>query len=221
MITLHHLDHSRSHRVIWLLEELDIPWQMVTWQREKSLQAPPGLKKIHPLGKAPVIEDNEKVIAESAVILEYLQEKYDPLNRFKPQHPADICNYRYWMHYAEGSLMPLLLVQLMLERLGSPPVPWIIRPVGRALAGGIKAKWLNSQLICHAQFLEQHLSQRLWFAGEHFSVADIQMSYPVLALLAHNETLHLPALASWRNNIQERDAFQAAIQKGGPLFPPS
>lgn len=220
MITLHHLDHSRSQRVIWFLEELQIPWQMVTWQRERTMLAPEGLKEIHPLGKAPIIKDNNRVIAESAVILEYLQERYDPLNRFKPSHSESFYDYRYWMHYAEGSLMPLLMIQLVLGKLGAAPVPWLLRPMGRALAKGIQHKWLNGQLMTHARFLEQHVARQPWFAGEQFSVADIQMSYPVLALLARNESAHFPALVAWRNRIQEREAFQIAIAKGGPLFPP-
>ncbi|BDH47519.1 glutathione S-transferase [Salmonella enterica subsp. enterica serovar Choleraesuis] len=220
MITLHHLDHSRSHRVIWFLEELQVPWEMVTWQREGSLLAPPGLKQIHPLGKAPIIEDREQVIAESAVILEYLQENYDPLNRFKPHHVGDAQNYRYWMHYAEGSLMPLLMIRLVLGKLGQSPVPWLLRPVGRALSHGIQSKWLSGQLKTHADFLEKHLCAHRWFAGSNFSAADIQMSFPVLALLARNESQQLPALVDWRNRIQEREAYQTAVQKGGPLFMP-
>ncbi len=123
MLTVHHLNQSRSQRILWALEELALPYQIVRYQREKTMLAPPALKKVHPLGKSPVIEDNGMVIAESGAILEYLQETYDSIGRFKPADAQGKQHYRFWLHYAEGSLMPLLLMRLLFTSLGKPPVP--------------------------------------------------------------------------------------------------
>ena len=136
MLTVHHLNQSRSHRVIWALEELSLPYEIVRYQREKSMLAPESLKKVHPLGKSPVIEDNGLILAESGAILEYLQETYDPESRLKPLDPAHKVQYRFWLHYAEGSLMPLLLMKLVFSSLGKPPVPFGIRTLGKALGQG-------------------------------------------------------------------------------------
>lgn len=138
MITLHHLEQSRSFRILWALEELNLEYQIKFYRRLATLAAPPELKQIHPLGKAPVLTDQDQNIAESAVILEYLQEQYDPQQQFKPQDRADLQQYRYWMHYAEGSLMPLLVMQLVMNNVPQH-VPFLVKPVAKKITAGVKA----------------------------------------------------------------------------------
>ena len=138
MITVHHLDNSRSQRVLWLLEELEVPYQIKRYQRENSMLAPAELKKVHPLGKSPVITDDNRVIAESGAILEYLAERYDSEYRLKLSDEEEVLQSRYWLHYAEGSLMPLLVMKLIFSRMGKPPVPWLMRPIGAAFGKGVQ-----------------------------------------------------------------------------------
>lgn len=220
MLTVHHLNQSRSHRVLLALEELNLPYRIVHYQREKSMQAPAALKQIHPLGKSPVLEDNGLVLAESGAILEYLQETYDGEQRLKPALPAQRQQYRFWLHYAEGSLMPLLLMKLIFASLGKPPVPLGLRTVGNVLGKGVQKAWLDKQLATHAQFIEAELSEQPWFAGEHLSMADIQMSYPAFALLARGGVASMPNLAAWKKRLTMRPAWQRVIEQGGPLTIP-
>ena len=161
MLTVHHLNQSRSHRVIWALEELALPYEIVHYQREKNMLAPEALKKVHPLGKSPVIEDNGLILAESGAILEYLQETYDAESRLKPLDPAHKVQYRFWLHYAEGSLMPLLLMKLVFSSLGKPPVPFgILRksPSPKRFCSVVKAQW---SVATHCSDPEARPAQRL------------------------------------------------------------
>ncbi|MBE5253449.1 MAG: glutathione S-transferase [Enterobacterales bacterium endosymbiont of Blomia tropicalis] len=217
MITVHHLEHSRSHRVLWLLEELEVPYQIKRYQRESTLLAPDALKKVHPLGKSPVITDGNRVIAESGAILEYLEGKYDAEYRLKLSDEEEMLQSRYWLHYAEGSLMPLLVMKLIFGRLGQAPVPWLLRPVGGALGKGIQKSWLDKQLKPHTQMIEQHLATHQWFAGKRFSIADIQMSFPLLALNQRAGLQHMPATQKWLETVKQRAAWQRAIQQGGDI----
>lgn len=220
MLTVHHLNQSRSQRVLWALEELGVPYQIVRYQREKTMLAPESLKKVHPLGKSPVVEDNGLIIAESGAILEYLQETYDAEQRFKPQEAQQKRDYRFWLHYAEGSLMPLLLLKLVITRLGKPPVPFGVRSVGKILARGVEHAFLNRQLETHARFIETQLVQRNWLVGNQLSMADIQMSFPIFALLARGGVDDLPNLRAWKKRVEMRPAWQRAIVQGGPFdFP--
>lgn len=220
MLTVHHLNQSRSQRVIWALEELSLPYEIVRYQREKTMLAPKALKKVHPLGKSPVVEDNGLVLAESGAILEYLQETYDPDGLLKPQEPAQKVQYRFWLHYAEGSLMPPLLMKLVFSSLGKPPVPFGLRTLGKALGKGVEKGWLNQQLETHARYIESHLASHSWFAGEHLSMADIQMSFPVFALLARGGIDNLPHTQAWKKKVEMRPAWQRAIHKGDPFTLP-
>ncbi|ORM67599.1 glutathione S-transferase family protein [Pantoea rwandensis] len=217
MITVHHLENSRSHRVLWLLEELSVPYQIKRYQREDTLLAPDSLKKIHPLGKSPVITDGNRVIAESGAILEYLQQKYDSEHLFAITDEDEQIQARYWLHYAEGSLMPLLVMKLVFGQLGKKPVPWLLRPAGAALSKGIQRAWLNKQLKLHGSVIEQHLSQHRYFAGSRFSIADVQMSFPLLALQMRGSLQEMPATARWLETMQQRAAWQRAIEQGGAI----
>ena len=220
MLTVHHLNQSRSQRVIWALEELSLSYEIVHYQREKNMLAPASLKKVHPLGKSPVVEDNGLILAESGAILEYLQETYDTESRFKPLDPAHKVQYRFWLHYAEGSLMPLLLMKLILASLGKPPIPFGLRALGSVLGQGVQKTWLNRQLETHARYIESHLAENSWFAGDALSMADIQMSFPIFALLARGGIENLPHIQAWKEKIEMRPGWQRTLEQGGPFSIP-
>lgn len=211
MLTIHHLEKSRSFRIVWALEELQQQYQIKLYKRLPSLAAPPELKRVHPLGKAPILEDAGRTIAESAVILEYLQTKFDTTQRFKPQQDDDAFQYLYWMHYAEGSLMPLLVFQLVMNNVGKN-VPFFIRPVANKITDGVKAGFIGPRLKDHIAFIEQYLSEHDYFAGE-FSFADIQMSFPLNALLTRT-TGQFPNIRAFLKRIEMRPAYQRVKEKG-------
>ncbi|WP_413530519.1 glutathione S-transferase family protein [Rahnella inusitata] len=218
MIKVHHLDNSRSQRILWMLEEVSVPYEIERYQRDKStMLAPASLKKVHPLGKSPVLEDNGLILAESGAIIEYLQEVYDTEGLLKPTAFAERQQYRYWMHYAEGSLMPLLVMKLIFGRLGKPPMPWLIRPIAGAIGQGVQKNYIDKQLVTHMDYLEQHLATHPYFAGYQFSAADIQMSFPVEAINARAGLGKYPHLNAWLSNVTARPAYQKALGTGGPF----
>lgn len=217
MITVHHLENSRSQRVLWLLEELEVPYQIKRYQREASMLAPDELKKVHPLGKSPVISDDNRVVAESGAILEYLEAHYDAAERLQLSDHEEIIQSRYWLHYAEGSLMPLLVMKLIFSRMGKAPVPWLLRPIGSAFGKGVQKGYIDPQLATHRQFIEQHLTRHEWFAGSRFSIADVQMSFPLQALTARGGGADSPAVQAWLAKVQQRAAWQRALHQGGAI----
>ncbi|BCX71993.1 glutathione S-transferase [Acinetobacter bereziniae] len=212
MITLHHLDQSRSLRIIWALEELGLEYQIKHYKRLPTLAAPPELKAVHPLGKSPVLTDGDLTIAESAVILDYLQTTYDSKNQFKPQNPQDLMQYNYWMHYAEGSLMPYLVMTLVMTNMPKH-VPFLIRPIAKKISEGVRGGFINPRLKEHSAFLEDYFSQHDYAAGE-FSFADIQMSFPVIAMQQRTQN-KMPQIAAYAERIQQRPAYQRAKAKSG------
>ncbi|KNC12976.1 glutathione S-transferase [Klebsiella sp. RIT-PI-d] len=220
MLKVHHLNQSRSQRVLWALEELEQPYELVRYQREKTMLAPAALKKVHPLGKSPVLDDDGLIIAESGAILEYLEEYYDPTHQLQPQDKEQKLQYRFWLHYAEGSLMPLLLMKLVFTQLGKPPVPFGLRTVGKALGQGVQKAFLNRQIETHARFIESELAHKPWFAGDTLSMADVQMSFPIFALLSRGGIDNLPNLQAWKKRVEMRPAWKRAIEKGGPFSLP-
>lgn len=220
MLKVHHLNQSRSQRVLWALEELNQPDEIVRYEREKTVLAPESLKNVHPLGKSPVLEDDGLIIAESGAILEYLEEYYDPTHQLQPQDKAQKLQYRFWLHYAEGSLMPLLLMKLVFGRLGKPPVPFGLRTLGSALGQGVQKAYLNKQIETHARFIESELAHKPWFVGDNLSMADVQMSFPVFALLSRGGIDNLPNLHAWKTRVEMRPAWKHAIKKGGPFTLP-
>ena len=221
MITVHHLNHSRSHRVLWLLEELELLYEIKRYPRDpKTMLAPAGLKAVHPLGKSPVITDGELTLAESAAILEYLLERYGN-GRLAPQSSsAEYRRFRYWMHYAEGSAMPPMLLKLVFDRVATGPMPFFIRPVARAIAKGANRAFIGPQLKTHLDYMEAELRKSDWFAGDAFSAADIQMSFPIEAARARaglDESR--PRLMNFLQRIQQRPAYKRAVERGGPALP--
>jgi len=221
VITVHHLNNSRSQRVLWLLEELEVPYELVKYERDpKTLLAPKSLQLIHPLGKSPVITDGDHVIAESANILEYLVEVYGKGRLVPPAGTPAYRHYRYFMHYAEGSLMPFLLLQLIFAKVKQAKVPFFVKPIARKIADTVSASFVTPNVMRHVAFLGEHLAKHAWFAGDELTAADIQMSYPVEAIVARAGKLEVPPkLKEFVQRIQARPAYQRAVAKGGPVNP--
>ncbi|HEY0661865.1 MAG TPA: glutathione S-transferase [Lysobacter sp.] len=220
MIKVHHLNNSRSQRVLWLLEELGLRYKVVRYQRDPTtMLAPPSLRAVHPLGKSPVLEDDGRVLAESAAILEYLVERHDHAHAFSPlPEPAEAderLRYRYWLHYAEGSAMPPLLMSLVFSRLKQAPMPFFARPIARGIADKTMAAFVGPQLKLHLDYMEAELSTRPWFAGDRFTAADIQMSFPIEAAAARVGSSR-PQLQAFLERIRARPAYQRALVQGGP-----
>jgi len=192
------------------MEELGLDYEVKYYKRQPNLSAPPALKHIHPLGKAPILVDQGQVLAESAAILEYLQENYDEKQQFRPEDIADKAQYRYWMHYAEGSLMPLLVMQLVMTTVPKH-TPLLIRPVAKKICDGVKKQFVQSRLKDHIQFLESYLSEHDYFAG-HFSFADIQMSFPLEAMQSRTGQSY-PAIQAYLKRVSKRAAYARALSK--------
>lgn len=225
MLVVHHLENSRSLRVLWMLEELGLPYDIRSYARDKrTLLAPPELRAVHGLGKAPVLQDGERVLAESGAILEYLAEAYDRDCVLSPR-PASAgieerLAYRYWLHYAEGSAMPPMLLTLVMSRIRSAPMPFFVKPVARAIADKAEQGFIGPQRRLHLDWMERRLAESPWFAGERFTAADIQMSFPIQAAAARGGGLgERPALARFLQRIQQRPAYQRAEGQGGALQP--
>lgn len=217
MIIVHHLNNSRSQRVLWLLEELGAPYEIRRYERDaKTMLAPPALKAVHPLGKSPVITDGERVVAESGAIVEYLVDRHGG-GRLKPTPGSDeALRYTYWLHYAEGSAMPPLLMKLIFNRTESGPMPFFIRPVAKAIAGKAKRSFIEPQLKLHLDYMESELGEREWFAGNEFTAADIQMSFPLeAAAVRAGLDVSRPKLHAFLQKIHARPAYRRALERGG------
>ena len=215
MLTVHHLNNSRSQRVLWLLEELGVPYEIVRYQRQPDMRAPAELRAIHPLGKSPVITDNGNAVAESGAIVEYIVATYGNGRLIPPPNTPERLRYTYWLHYAEGSAMPPLLLKLIFMMLPKR-APALMRPFVNAISGKALATLVNPQLKQHMAFWEGELAKSEWFAGNDFSAADIQMSFPLEAASARAglDQGHPKAMA-WLARIHARPAYQRAIEKGG------
>jgi glutathione S-transferase len=221
MITVHHLERSRSHRVVWLLEELGLPYELVTYHRAPGTDlAPPELEAIHPLGKSPVIQDGELVVAESGAILEHLVETHGGGALVPPAGTPARRDYRYFMHYAEGSMMPFLVMQFVFHKIKTAKLPFFIKPVARKIAGTVGATYLEPNLRRHLAFVGAHLDRQPWFAGDELTVADIQMSYPIEAAVSRASHLGVPAsVTRFVERIRARPAYQRASERTGPAHP--
>ena len=217
MIIVHHLNNSRSQRVLWLLEELELEYEIKRYQRDaKTMLAPPALREIHPLGKSPVIADGEHILAESGAIVEYLVERYGKGRLAPPVGSPERLRYRYWLHYAEGSMMPPLVMKLVFDRMEKGPMPFFARPIARALAGKVKSGFIQPAIDRHLDFLEAELTKSLWFAGGEFTAADIQMSFPLEAAAARGGLdAKRSRLSDWLGRVHAREAYKRAIERGG------
>jgi glutathione S-transferase len=219
MITVHHLNNSRSQRVLWLLEELGQPYEIVRYERDPvTMLAPASLKAVHPLGKSPVVvTDDGLTLAESGAILETLTERYGQ-GRLAPAagSPA-AARYRYWLHYAEGSAMPPLLLKLMFDRIEKAKMPFFAKPIAKGIAQKAKSAFIGPQLKTHLDFMEGELGKSEWFAGAQFSAADIQMSFAVEAARARGGLdASRPRLMAYLARIHARPAYLRAVERGGP-----
>ena len=201
-IKVHHLNNSRSQRVLWLLEEVEVPYEVIRYERQPNMLAPPELKRIHPLGKSPVIDDDGFILPETGAIVEYLVDKYAPGLMPERWSPA-YYRYLYWLHYAEGSAMPPLLLKLVINRMG--------------LLGRPARKTVDGMLKTHLDYLEGELAKSEWFAGPDFTAADIMMSFPLEAAASRaGLDDSRPLLMAFLRRIHARPAYKRALERGGP-----
>ena len=204
MIVVHHLNNSRSHRILWLLEELGLDYEVKRYERDSStMLSPAALKEVHPLGKSPVITDEGQTIAESGAIIDYLVERYGDGKLAPPSGTPEKLRYNYWLHYSEGSVMPLLVMKLVLDNFG----------LGDSDAS---TQFATPQIKLHFDYLESELTKNEWFVGEEFTAADIQMSFPVEAVEAQaGLDASRPKLKAFLERIHTRPAYQRALERGG------
>jgi len=218
MIIVHHLNNSRSQRVLWLLEELGIPYELTRYERDpKTMLAPPALLAVHPLGKSPIIVDGAVTVAESGAVIEYLIERYGGGRFIPPAGTPERLRYTYWLHYAEGSAMPPLLLKLVFDRVANGAAPWPISAVARRIAGTVQSSFINPQLKRHLDYMEAGLAAHTWFAGEEFTAADVQMSFPLeAAVLRAGLNASRPRLMAFLDRVHARGAYKRALERGGP-----
>ena len=215
MITVHHLNNSRSQRILWLLEELQLDYDVKYYQRDpETMLAPASLRQVHPLGKSPVITDDELTLAESGAIIEYLVERYGEGRLAPPLDVPERLRYRYWLHYAEGSLMPPLLMKLIFDQMEKRS-PLLLRSIVAAISHPVKSSFIEPQITTHLDYLESELAHYPWFVGNEFTAADIQMSFPIEAA-AERAGLDAsrPKLMDWLDRIHARPAYQRAVKRG-------
>ena len=220
MLTVHHLNNSRSQRILWLLEELALPYEIVRYQRDaKTMLAPPELRRVHPLGKSPVVtSDDGLTLAESGAIIETVVERYGQGQLAPVAGTPDALRYRYWLHYAEGSAMPPLLLKLVFDKIENTPMPFFVKPIAKAISGKAKSGFITPQIATHLDFMEAELGKSLWFAGDTFTGADIQMSFPVEAAQSRGGlNASRPKLMAYLERIHARPAYQRALERGGPF----
>ena len=218
MLIVHHLENSRSQRVLWLLEELGVEYEIKRYARDKkTMLAPRELREVHPLGKSPVVTDEGQTIAESGAIVEYLVERYGKGRLVPAAGTPEKLRYTYWLHYAEGSAMPPLLLKLVFERMKTGPVPFFVRPIVRGVADKVLTMFVNPQLKLHIEYMEAQLGEYPWFAGKEFTAADIQMSFPLEAAQSRAaQGLAIPNVVAFLEKIHARPAYQRALERGGP-----
>jgi glutathione S-transferase len=218
MLVVHHLNNSRSQRVLWLLEELGVPYEIKKYERDaKTMLAPPELQKVHPLGKSPVITDGDVTVAESGAIIEYLVERYGNGRLAPAIGSLERLRWRYWMHFAEGSAMPPLLLKLIFDKVASAPMPFFVKPIARGISAKVQSMMVTPNLKRQLDFMEGELSKSEWFVGSEFSAADVQMSFPIEAA-AQRAGLDAsrPKLMGWLKRIHARPAYRRALERGGP-----
>jgi len=215
MITVHHLDNSRSQRILWLLEELEMPYEVRAYKRGKDMLAPPELKTVHPLGKAPVISDGPRVAAETGAIIDYLLTAYGNGRLVPSAGSEERLSYTYWMYYAEGSAMTPLLLKLVTNSIRTR-VPWLIKPIAAGIANSIDEKLVTPNLTVNIDFWEGALAKTPWFSGGEFTAADIMMSFPLEAAASRAGANTKPHIRAWLDAIHARPAYQRALERGGP-----
>ncbi len=217
MLTVHHLNNSRSQRILWLLEELGVPYELKKYERDKdTLRAPSALRKVHPLGKSPVITEGGITVAESGAIIEYLIETHGEGRLIPPTGTESRRKYIYWLHFAEGSAMPPLLMKLVFNRVEGADMPFFVKPIAKKIASTVKQNFIEPELRQQLDYMESELAPTGWFAGNSFTAADIQMSFPLEASAARGGLdAKYPNLVRFLERIHSRPAYQRAIERGG------
>lgn len=218
MITVHHLENSRSQRVLWLLEELGLAYEVKRYARDRKTNlAPPDLLKVHPLGKSPVINDGGAVYAETGAIIEHIVDTHGAGRLAPAKGTPEWRRYKYWLHAAEGSYMPPLVMTLFLNRMDSAPLPFFAKPLARKLTDGVRKAYLNHTIKALFDYLDAELAKREWIAGGEFTAADIIMSFPAEASLTRVEAAKSSKnLNSYVERLHQRPAYRRALEKGGP-----
>jgi len=217
MIVVHHLNNSRSQRILWLLEELGLPYEIKRYKRDlQTMLAPTSLREVHPLGKSPVITDGELTLAESGAIIEYLIERYGNGRLVPALGTSEHLRYTYWLHYAEGSAMPPLLLKLIFDKIEQNPMPFFVRPIAHAIVSRVKSSLIAPQIAQHLDYMEAEIGKSTWFAGDEFTAADIQMSFPLEAAATRaGLNASRPKLTAFLHRIHTRPAYQKALERGG------
>ena len=219
MLTVHHLNNSRSQRVLWLLEELELPYEIVHYQRDPQTSlAPASLRAIHPLGKSPVVTTQDGLtLAESGAIIETLIERHGNGRLAPAAGSPEALRYRYWLHFAEGTAMSPLLLKLVFDRIETSKMPFFAKPIAKAIAAKAKSAFINPNIASHLNYMEAELGKSEWFAGDEFTGADIQMSFVVEASQARGGLdAKRPKLMSYLERIHARPAYKRALERGGP-----
>ncbi|MEM6537481.1 MAG: glutathione S-transferase [Pseudomonadota bacterium] len=217
MITVHHLEDSRSQRVLWLLEELGVDYEIIRYERNPETKlAPDALKKIHPLGKSPVITDGEITVAETGAIVEYLIDAYGSSALSVPSDPAVKREYTYWLHFAEGTAMPQLLLKLFFGQVQEAPMPFFAKPIAKAISGKVLSSYIDPNLSSQLSFIDAHLAKNAWFAGDTMTGADIMMIFPLEAAASRSGARSFKSIGEYLDKIHARPAYKAALEKGGP-----
>ena len=217
MITLHHLNNSRSQRIIWLLEELKLEFVIEFHKRDsKTYLAGDSLKAIHALGKSPVISDDQTgmTLAESGAIIEYLVQTYGK-HLMPEQGSQAYWQYLYWLHFSEGSLMPPMVMNLVLSKMKDSPMPFFVKPIAKTIANQIVKQFSGPNIKRSLEFIEDHLSKNTWFCGDQLTGADVQMSFPLEASAARGMVDQYPNILAYVKRFQALPAYQAALAKGG------
>ena len=216
MLTVHHLNNSRSQRILWLLEELAVPYEVKHYQRDPhTMLAPAALRAVHPLGKSPVITHGDRVVAETGAIVTYLVDNFGDGRLMPAGGTEDRLRYIYWLNFAEGSAMPPLVMTLLLNEM-SKRTPVLVRPVARMIASAVQKTYSGPAIAAQLDFIESELAASLWFTGEAFSAADVMMSFPLEAASSRVGLGTRTHTRDWLARIHNRPGYQAALQKGGP-----
>nr|WP_274584411.1 glutathione S-transferase [Neisseria sp. 51.81]MDD9327132.1 glutathione S-transferase [Neisseria sp. 51.81] len=220
MITLHLLEYSRAQRIVWLLEMLETEYRLQFYPRnEKTMLAPDALKAVHPLGKSPVLEDGGTVLAESGAIVDYLIQTYGNGNLMPPRQSENYWPYQRWLHYAEGSLMPLMLMSLVFRRIDDTPMPFFAKPVAKKITGKVRSQFLAPQLALHLGHIENGLAGKNWLFGDEPGGADVMMSFPLQAAAQRTDLTPYPHIRRYLAQIEAHPAYRRAVAKAGtPLL---